>query len=423
MTKWQLFLAAALMTAAGSLHAAGTIRPYTNRAAFAAEDAVDWGGLTSLAGGDKGVNIAPTFTNQVSGLGNVIVSGKIPSGNLKRFNEGISFFGNFTGGDRLLSTLPGGPGPLTITFTNGPVFGAGLQIESVNLGAFTGQIKAFDASNNLLSTVTVTGVTTNIVPADNTAPFMGIRSSLKEIARIEIDTPGTTGFAVNKLDVALGASPILNSSFFVNQVYKDVLNRAPNTTELLAGVNALKLNPAGLGDLAYSVFTSAEYHDNANYLAKCYIAMLGRDPDMATWPQIFKLMQSGTQQVTTLSGFLGTPEYLAAYPDTLTPTQFVTRLYANLLGRAPEAAGLSYWTFLINIGIPKVFILNGFISSPEYDARMTHRVDANLLYLTFLQRAGEPAGINFWKVSMDFGIPLNSAVQSFITSPEYLARF
>src|SRR4029077_14916896 len=113
MTKWQLFLAAALMTAAGSLHAAGTIRPYTNRAAFAAEDAVDWGGLTSLAGGDKGVNIAPTFTNQVSGLGNVIVSGKIPSGNLKRFNEGISFFGNFTGGDRLLSTLPGGPGPLT----------------------------------------------------------------------------------------------------------------------------------------------------------------------------------------------------------------------------------------------------------------------------------------------------------------------
>jgi len=42
-----------------------------------------------------------------------------------------------------------------------------------------------------------------------------------------------------------------------------------------AGVNALKLNPAGLGDLAYSVFTSAEFHDNAKYLAKCYIAMTG----------------------------------------------------------------------------------------------------------------------------------------------------
>jgi hypothetical protein len=422
MKKWHLYLAVATMTAAGSLHGAGTIKSYTNRAAFAAEDAVDWQGLTTLAGGDKCVSIPSTFANLASGLGNAVISGSVANGSFRRCNEGISFFGNFTGGDRLLTTDVNKLGPITINFTNGPVFGAGLQIDTLLGGAFTGQIKAFDAAGNVLGTLVVNGIGTSLLPADNSAPFMGIRSSLKEIVKLQIDCPNTP-FAVNKLDVALGASPILNTSFFVNQVYKDVLNRAPSATELVAGVNALKLNPAGLGDLAFSVFTSAEFHDNANYLAKCYIAMLGRDPDMATWPQIFKLMQSGTQQVTTLSGFLGTPEYLAAYPDTLTPTQFVTRLYANLLGRAPEAAGLSYWTFLINIGVSKVFILNGFISSPEYDALMAHRVDANLLYLTFLQRAGEPAGINFWKVSMDFGIPLNSAVQSFITSPEYVARF
>jgi Domain of unknown function (DUF4214) len=420
MKPWHLFLVAAAMTAAGSLQAAGAIKPYTNRAAFAADDAVDWGGLTSLAGGDKGVNISPTFTGLPSGLGNVLASGKVPATNLKRFNEAISFFGNFTGGDRLLSTLPGGAGPLTLTFSV-PVFGAGLQIESVVLGAFTGQIKAFDAAGNLLGQVIVSGIHTGILPADNTAPYMGIRSSLKEIVRLEIDTPNISGFAVNRLDVALTPSPILNSSFFITQLYQDLLNRPPGTTELVAGLATLTTGT--LSDVALTVYTSPEFHANANYLTKCYLALLGRDPDMATWTPIFKLMQGGAQQLTTLSGFLGTPEYQAAYPATLPNPAFVVKLYQNLLGRAPEPGGLAYWTFVLNLGIPRAYVLNGFLTSPEYDARMAHRVDANLMYMSFLRRAGEPAGLNFWTVTMDFGVPLKAVMGGFVGSPEYFARF
>lgn len=420
MKKCRSVMVAAVM-AAGTLQAAGTIKTYTNRAAFAAEDAVDWGGLTSLAGGDKGVNISSTFSNLVSGLGSVVISGKAPGSNLRRFNEGISFFGNFTGGDRLLSTIVGNPGPITITFTSGPVFGAGLQIQSIALGPFQGQIKAFDSANNLLSTLVVSGVATSVLPADNSAPFMGIRSSLKEIARIEIDTPGILGFAVNKLDVALAANPILNNTFFVNQAYRDVLLRAPTTTELTAGLTTI--SSSGLPALGLSLFTSAEFHDNAAYLTKCYFALLGRDPDFTSWLQIFKLMQAGTQQITAATGFLQTPEYLAAYPASMTSTAFVTALYQNLLARAPDAAGLSYWTFLLNIGLPRVYVLNGFITSPEYSFRVAHRVDANLLYMTFLQRTGELTGVNFWTVDMNFGVPLSAVVGAFINSPEYLARF
>ena len=421
--KWQRVIVAAVL-AAGSLQAAGTIKPYTNRAAFAAEDAVDWGGLTTLAGGDKGVTINSSFSNLVSGLGSVVISGKAPGSNLKRYNEGISFFGNFTGGDRLLATLIGNPGPLTITFTSGPVYGAGLQIQSLTLGPFTGQLRAFDSAGNVLGSIVVNGVATNVLPADNSAPFMGIRSSLKEIAKIEIDTPNNFGFAVNKLDVPLTSSPILNSTFYVNQLYQDVLNRLPTSTELTDGVSILKANPTGgLASLAYSVFTSAEFHDNAKFLTKCYFALLQRDPDIATWVPIFKIMQSGTQQLTTLTGFLGTPEYLAAYPDSLSSTQFVTNLYLNLLGRSPDAGGLSYWTFILSLGIPRSYVLNGFISSPEYDARVLHRVDANLNYMAFLKRNGEASGLNFWTVVMNSGIPLSSVVSSFVTSPEYFARF
>jgi len=309
-----------------------------------------------------------------------------------------------------------------LTFAT-PVYGAGVQIEALDVVSFTGQIRAFDSNNVLLATVTATGVHTTVLPADNTAPFIGIRSNLKEIARIELDTPGITGLAVNALQVALTPNPILNSSFFVNQVYQDILNRAPNATELSNGVAFLTANPTGLADLALQVFQSAEFQNNANYLTKCYLALLARDADFTSWTQIFKLMQSGTQQLVALNGFLTTPDYQVQFPDALATQDFVNLLYQKLLGRAPDSAGNAYWNFLLNFGLPRSFVLNGFIVSPEYDARVTHRVTANLLYITLLQRTGEPAGINFWKVTMDFGVPISSVVTSFINSPEYLARF
>lgn len=421
MKKLHVILAFAALS--WSAQAAGTIKPYTNSGAFAADDVVDWLALTSLAGGDKCVSINSTFTNIVSGLGKVAVSGKATNGAFRRCNEGISFFGNFTGGDRLLTTDLNKAGPIVITFASGPVYGAGLQIEALDLIGFTGQLKAFDSLNNLLGTVTVTGTHTSVLPADDTAPFIGIRSNQKEIARIEIDTPGTLGFAVNRLDVALTPNPTLNSTFFVTQLYKDILGRTPTATELSTGVAFLTTNPTGLPDLALTVFTSAEFQTNANFLTKCYLALLQRDPDITSWAQIFKLMQSGTQQLTALTGFLGTPEYLAAYPSNLTNSNFVTLLYQNLLGRAPDSAGLAYWNFILNIGLPRSLVLNGFISSPEYDARMSHRVTANLLYMTLLQRSGEPNGLNFWTVELNFGVPLRTVIGSFINSPEYLARF
>src|SRR5689334_23027011 len=116
-TKWAMILAAAVMTA-GSLQAAGTIKPYTNKAAFATDDVVDWFGLTSLAGGDKCVNVNASFTNLVSGLTKVVTSGHSTNGGMRRCNEGISFFGNFAGGDRLLTTDLNKAGPIVITFTN-----------------------------------------------------------------------------------------------------------------------------------------------------------------------------------------------------------------------------------------------------------------------------------------------------------------
>jgi uncharacterized protein DUF4214 len=223
--------------------------------------------------------------------------------------------------------------------------------------------------------------------------------------------------------VALTANPILNPSFFVNQIFQDLLNRLPTSTELVAGVATLNGSPTGLQDLALQVYQSPEFYTSANYLTKCYLATLGSDPDPATWMPIFKLMQGGAQQVTTLQGFLGTPQYQAAYPDTMTNSAYVVKLYNTLLGRNPEPAGLAYWTFILNLGIPRVYVLQGFITSPEYDGRINHRVNANLMYMSFLRRAGDPAGLSYWTVVQDFGVPMSSVVQGFVGSAEYMARF
>lgn len=72
---------------------------------------------------------------------------------------------------------------------------------------------------------------------------------------------------------------------------------------------------------------------------KLYRAGLGRDPDYAG----FKWWNdSGKSLHEMAAGFIGAPEFAptANLPST---REFITGLYENVLGRAPEQAGLDYW--------------------------------------------------------------------------------
>jgi hypothetical protein len=133
-------------------------------------------------------------------------------------------------------------------------------------------MNAYDAAGNLLGTTTVTAGATSL-KADSVAPFMGLRSVLKEIARVEIDASSAHGFTIGGLKV--GLNPIAdNDLFFVKQMFQDLYGRAPSAAELAADLGALKQGMSTRAQLAESLFDAAEFHDNAGFLVKCYTALL-----------------------------------------------------------------------------------------------------------------------------------------------------
>jgi hypothetical protein len=414
--------------------AIGKITAYSSVQSFGGDFTVDWGAL-----GIPGTLVGSVFNNFPSNVAGVTVSGSTPD-LVERLDQGIDYAGNFAQFDRLLQTsavvargqIPKAPGPIRFTF-NGPVFGAGTQISTNILGPFTATLKAFNSSGALIATTSASGTSTSQLVGDNSAPFLGIRSSAQEIAAVEVDVPGLTGVTVNRLLGALNGSLITINSFFVSQLYRDLLGIAPDPIGVTNWVTQLNSGLVTRAQVADAFFVDPRFQTNALFIAQCYLGVLQRDPDFAGWEGILNLMTGGASQATTLAGFLNTPDSQAIWGSMScvngaagcsTDAAYVTLLYQNLLGRAPDPAGAAYWNFLLDLGfLSRSNAMMGFMQSPEFAAHVRNRANANLLYLGFLRRTGEPTGLNYWTVVMNFGVPLVNVVQGFITSPEYFARF
>ena len=119
------------------------------------------------------------------------------------------------------------------------------------------------------------------------------------------------------------------------------------------------------------------------YTALLYQGALGRTPDsggLAGWITLTTALPAATQamgvyglsdasgnfngNMSITSGFTQSAEFIAKY-GSLTNEQFVTQLYANILDRTPDAAGLAGWQSILTGGATREHLLVGFALSTE----------------------------------------------------------
>jgi hypothetical protein len=102
---------------------------------------------------------------------------------------------------------------------------------------------------------------------------------------------------------------------------------------------------------------------------------------------------------------------------TTTSEVFVAVLYHNMLQRAPEPAGLSFWASKLDTGTSSMEIVQGIETSLE------HRTDeVEGLHRSLLRREGDPQGIGFCVHIMQSGVTLVQVEVSFITSAEFVSQ-
>ena len=104
----------------------------------------------------------------------------------------------------------------------------------------------------------------------------------------------------------------------------------------------------------------------------------------------------------------------------------ILRLYQAVFGRAPDTAGFEFWTSQYRDGVTLERIVDGFIASPEfvtrYGSRPSSRQLVDAMYLNVLNRAGEADGVSYWVSRLETGLSVNELLRSFADSPENIIR-
>lgn len=104
-------------------------------------------------------------------------------------------------------------------------------------------------------------------------------------------------------------------------------------------------------------------------------------------------------------------------PDDPAIRAYVTKVYQDLFGRAPDAGGLQAWTQALQSGVPYGDVANAITYSTEYRSRLIQAT-----YQRYLGRAAEPAGLASWIDAMARGMHIEQMQAGFIASDEFWNR-
>ena len=175
---------------------------------------------------------------------------------------------------------------------------------------------------------------------------------------------------------------------------------------------------------------------DAAQVYRLYLAALGRAPDpagLANW--VDQMQTNGASLTDVAAGFLGSAEYSTRFGSAQTPTQFVTLLYKQVLGRAPDAQGLANWVAAIGRGQSDSRTLVDFSESPEFKASTAAGVAAGIwvpdelaasvarLYYSTFGRAPDQAGF-ITNVQAVYGAAsLDQLAGDFAASAEFTSRY
>lgn len=113
----------------------------------------------------------------------------------------------------------------------------------------------------------------------------------------------------------------------------------------------------------------------------------------------------------------GTPPPPPPAPPAADLTAYVTAVYRDLFGRAPDAQGLATWTTKLASGTPYGAVANSITASKEFRSGLIRQS-----YADYLDRAPDAPGLEHWLTQMSRGMHIEQMQMGFIASPEYYAK-
>jgi hypothetical protein len=147
-----------------------------------------------------------------------------------------------------------------------------------------------------------------------------------------------------------------------------------------------------------------------------YNTYLHRQADPSGRASWVAALEGGMNESDVILAFLMSPEYMQAHPD---PDWLIRALYADVLGRTVEPAGLSYWEGIAEIPVGgRLAVIEGISNSAEADLRIVDQY-----YAAYLHRRPDAQGQAFWLQLLQSGSASQDVVaEFFLASDEFFAQ-
>ena len=313
---------------------------------------------------------------------------------------------------------------------------AALQVNKVN--SSKGRVgialampaeRAFDAGRHQVVTVTF-AVRSDV--DDAAAPVFSDLPIDREVVDLRA-TPIKADFVKEKADEK---NPIDDAQFFVTQHYQDFLSRKPDLggldywTEQIAqcGTDAACVRDRRIR-VSAAFFVEQEFQQTGSVVYRLYKAAYGQRPTYAEFSADRSQLVGGDQlPASTLefaNRFVSGAEFKQAYPDSLSPTAFINKLYekAGLSQHASEK--LQAVQEMSAQSKTRAQVLLELIETREFKDREYNSAFVLMQYFGYLQREADQDGYDFWLNVLNNREPGNyrGMVCAFITSQEYQHRF
>lgn len=208
----------------------------------------------------------------------------------------------------------------------------------------------------------------------------------------------------------------------------DFFRRTPDRPGLDYWVQQMASGAATRAQVVAALLGSPDYQGRLAPIVRLYTAYFKRLPDYAGLMYWFNTMHpasgsSGLGLSQVSNAFAQSSEFTTTYGP-LNNARFVTRVYENVLNRAPEPAGQAYWVGRLDTGMSRGELMIGFSESAENQSATASTQLDTLVYTAMLKRVPSPAEHSRWLTDIQTGqANALSLIGNTLQSPEYAARF
>jgi hypothetical protein len=198
---------------------------------------------------------------------------------------------------------------------------------------------------------------------------------------------------------------------YVTQLFSDLLRRPPDGAGLANFTQALDGGTRTSQQVATTVITSSEFHTLE--VGNAYQTILNRnaqgDPNgRAFW---VGFLNGGNTLVQLQAQFYGSAEFFNKSGGT--NTTLVAALYQDIL-RRPADPTSSVWVQQLNNGVSPAAVAGAILASREAATLVV-----NVLYVNFLHRQADPAGLQGSVNALLQGVTQEQVLAALVSSAEY----